>query len=169
MELTAILPCKKATSCSTIKQRVSRMRRNAYWRPRRRYHPKSRRHSFKVALTQQWVLLIGGNNFLCFILRISAKFSCSYCGARYFKPWERDDEDVIQFTIQEKSSQKDDINASKRSQGVAGLAPWYQSLPLRMFLIAPTIYSLVALMAKSTAFGWLPRGWIGPWRKSSPH
>lgn len=169
MESTATPQCKKATSCSKMKQRASSMQRNAYWRPLRRYHPKHRWLSSKVALTQQWVLLIGGtiNRWLTF--RISANSSSSYCGARYFKPRERDDEDIIKFTIQGQPRRKDDANPSERSQVVAGLATWYQSLPLRVFLIAPTIYSLVALMARSTAFGWLPHGWIGPWRKSTPH
>jgi hypothetical protein len=120
-------------------------------------------------LTQRWVLLIGGNVILRFTLSISAKFSCSYCGARYFKTWERDEADVIKFTIQGQPRLKDDINPSERPQKVAALAPWYRTLPLQAFLIAPTIYSLVALMAKSTGFGWLSRGWIGPWVKSTPY
>lgn len=145
-----------------IQQRVFNARSQACLKALRRYHLRFRRPSFKAALIQQWVLLIGGNINLCFILQVSAKPFFSYCGARYFKPSEREDGHVIKFTIQGHKPQKDDIIPNKQVQKTAGFATWYRFLPFGVLLIAPKIYSLVA----STALRWLPRGWIGIRRKS---
>ncbi|KAJ5355415.1 uncharacterized protein N7496_012627 [Penicillium cataractarum] len=89
----------------------------------------------------------------------------SYCGARYFKPSEREDGHVIKFTIQGHKRQKDDMISTKEVQKTAGLATWYRFLPFGVLLIAPKIYSLVA----STTLRWVPRGWIGIWSKSPSH
>ncbi len=83
---------------------------------------------------------------------------CGYCGARYFKPSDRDDENVIKFTIQ----QKKDINPGEPSGGSGGLGIWYRFIPFHIIQVIPSIPSLVV----STAIRWLPRLWFGTRRES---